>query len=80
MLGWQKIVSDVATGMRRIYEYCYPLEDARARRARALTGATLCRTASPPDGLDARDSAVTAGTPITPQGQGVRRHHRGPKG
>ena len=29
----QKIVPDVATGMRRIYEYCYPLEDARARRA-----------------------------------------------
>ena len=24
---------DIAAGMRRIYEYCYPLEDARARRA-----------------------------------------------
>jgi hypothetical protein len=33
IIGAQKIVSDVATGMRRIYEYCYPLEDARARRA-----------------------------------------------
>jgi len=33
VVGAQKIVSDVATGMRRIYEYCYPLEDARARRA-----------------------------------------------
>jgi len=33
VIGAQKIVSDVATGMRRIYEYCYPLEDARARRA-----------------------------------------------
>jgi len=33
VIGAQKIVSDVAAGMRRIYEYCYPLEDARARRA-----------------------------------------------
>ena len=33
VIGAQKIVSDVITGMRRIYEYCYPLEDARARRA-----------------------------------------------
>ena len=33
VMGAQKIVRDVATGMRRIYEYCYPLEDARARRA-----------------------------------------------
>jgi hypothetical protein len=33
VIGAQKIVSDVATGMRRIYEYCYPLEDARARQA-----------------------------------------------
>ena len=33
VIGAQKIVLDVATGMRRIYEYCYPLEDARARKA-----------------------------------------------
>jgi hypothetical protein len=33
IIGAQKIVPDVAAGMRRIYEYCYPLEDARARRA-----------------------------------------------
>ena len=33
VIGGQKIVRDVLTGMRRIYEYCYPLEDARARRA-----------------------------------------------
>ena len=33
VVGAQKIVPDVATGMRRIYEYCYPLEDARARQA-----------------------------------------------
>jgi hypothetical protein len=33
VIGAQKIVSDVPTGMRRIYEYCYPLEDVRARRA-----------------------------------------------
>jgi hypothetical protein len=29
---------DVATGMRRIYEYCYPFEDARARRAYGVPG------------------------------------------
>ena len=33
VIGAQKIVRDVPTGMRRIYEYCYPLEYARARRA-----------------------------------------------
>jgi len=33
VIGAQKIVSDIATGLRRIYEYCSPLEDARARRA-----------------------------------------------
>lgn len=33
VIGGQKIVRDVETGMRRIYEYCFPLEDARARRA-----------------------------------------------
>src|SRR5690349_14803997 len=33
VIGAQKIVSDLATGMRRIHEYCYPLEDARARQA-----------------------------------------------
>jgi hypothetical protein len=33
VIGAQKIVPDVATGIRRIYEYCYPLEDTRARRA-----------------------------------------------
>jgi hypothetical protein len=36
VIGAQKIVSDAAPGMRRIYEYCYPLEDARARRACGL--------------------------------------------
>jgi hypothetical protein len=33
IIGGQKIVTDVAAGLRRIYEYCYPLEDARARQA-----------------------------------------------
>jgi hypothetical protein len=33
VIGAQKIVRDVSEGMRRIYEYCFPLEDARARRA-----------------------------------------------
>ncbi len=33
VIGAQKIVGDVATGMRRIYKYCFPLEDARAQQA-----------------------------------------------
>src|SRR5207302_3757179 len=33
VIGAQKIVPDVATGLRRIYEYCFPLEDRRAREA-----------------------------------------------
>ncbi len=36
VVGGQKIVADVATGMRRIYEYCLPLEDHRAREAYGL--------------------------------------------
>jgi hypothetical protein len=31
--------SEPATGMRRIYEYCYPFEDARARRAYGVPSA-----------------------------------------
>lgn len=33
VVGGQKIVADVETALRRIWEYCYPLEDDRARRA-----------------------------------------------
>jgi hypothetical protein len=33
VIGGQKIVADVPTGLRRIYEYCFPLEDRRARQA-----------------------------------------------
>jgi YkgG family uncharacterized protein len=33
VVGAQKIVPDLETGLRRIEEYCYPLEDARAWRA-----------------------------------------------
>ena len=33
VIGGQKIVADIDTGLRRIREYCYPLEDQRARRA-----------------------------------------------
>jgi YkgG family uncharacterized protein len=33
VIGGQKVVTDVQSGMRRIYEYCYPLEDARAQQA-----------------------------------------------
>jgi hypothetical protein len=31
--GGQKIVTDLIAGLRRIYEYCFPLEDLRARQA-----------------------------------------------
>lgn len=33
VIGGQKIVADIETGLRRIREYCYPLEDERARQA-----------------------------------------------
>jgi hypothetical protein len=33
VIGAQKIVPDLNTGLRRIYEYCFPLEDLRAREA-----------------------------------------------
>src|SRR5258708_28936799 len=33
VIGGQKIVADMSTGLRRIYEYCFPLEDRRAREA-----------------------------------------------
>src|SRR5207248_10436294 len=33
IIGGQKIVPDLATGLRRIEEYCFPLEDRRAREA-----------------------------------------------
>jgi hypothetical protein len=33
VIGGQKVVPDLETGMRRIYEYCFPLEDLRAREA-----------------------------------------------
>lgn len=33
VVGAQKIVRDAEEGMRRIYEHCLPLEDARARKA-----------------------------------------------
>ena len=33
VVGGQKIVADLRTGLRRIYEYCFPLEDRRARQA-----------------------------------------------
>lgn len=34
--GTQKIVRDVAAGIKRIYEYVLPLEDARMRRAHGV--------------------------------------------
>jgi LUD domain len=33
VIGGQKIVADVLTGLRRIADYCFPLEDRRAREA-----------------------------------------------
>jgi hypothetical protein len=33
VVGAQKIVPDLTAGLRRIYEYCFPLEDRRARLA-----------------------------------------------
>ena len=33
VIGGQKIVPDLATALRRIREYCFPLEDRRAREA-----------------------------------------------
>ena len=33
VIGGQKIVPDLQTAFRRIREYCFPLEDARARQA-----------------------------------------------
>ncbi len=33
VIGAQKIVPDLNTGLRRIIEYCFPLEDRRARQA-----------------------------------------------
>jgi LUD domain len=33
VIGGQKIVPDLATGLRRIDEYCFPIEDRRAREA-----------------------------------------------
>jgi LUD domain len=33
VIGGQKVVPDLTTGLRRINEYCFPLEDRRARAA-----------------------------------------------
>jgi len=33
VIGGQKVVPDLNTGLRRIDEYCFPLEDLRARQA-----------------------------------------------
>jgi len=35
VIGGQKIVADLATGLRRIHEYCFPLEDRRRVRPTA---------------------------------------------
>jgi hypothetical protein len=33
VIGGQKIVPDFNRGLRRLYEYCFPLEDRRAKEA-----------------------------------------------
>jgi hypothetical protein len=33
VIGGQKVVPDLGAGLRRLYEYCFPLEDLRARQA-----------------------------------------------
>jgi LUD domain len=33
VVGGQKVVPDLEAGMRRLYEYCFPLEDLRAKQA-----------------------------------------------
>jgi LUD domain len=33
VIGGQKIVPDLTTALRRLYEYCFPLEDRRAKEA-----------------------------------------------
>jgi hypothetical protein len=33
VIGGQKVVPDFNTGLRRLYEYCFPLEDRRAKEA-----------------------------------------------
>jgi hypothetical protein len=39
VVGTQKIVSDVEEGLRRIYDYSFPLEDARAQAAYGIHSA-----------------------------------------
>src|SRR5438094_4651682 len=39
VVGTQKIVSDLEEGLRRIYEYAFPLEDARAQAAYGIHSA-----------------------------------------
>ena len=33
VIGGQKVVPDFDSGLRRLYEYCFPLEDLRAKEA-----------------------------------------------
>jgi hypothetical protein len=39
VVGTQKVVADVEDGLRRIHEYAYPLEDARAQAAYGINSA-----------------------------------------
>jgi len=39
IVGSQKIVKDMDEGFKRIYEYCLPLEDERARKAYGVRSA-----------------------------------------
>ena len=46
VIGGQKIVADVSTGLRRIAEYCFPLEDRRGREAYGCRAASTTSSSS----------------------------------
>src|SRR5450755_4773349 len=88
VIGAQKIVPDVATGMRRIYEYCYPLEDARARRAYGVPSGVnnilIINKAVPPAGSPRSSSASASASdhfmvPVPPAGWAGRSRRGAPR-
>ncbi len=46
VVGAQKIVPDLDAGLRRIYEYCFPLEDRRARLAYGVPSGSTTSSSS----------------------------------
>jgi hypothetical protein len=43
VVGAQKIVKNVDEGMKRIYDYCLPLESERAKKAYGLSGSSVSK-------------------------------------